>query len=172
MLRIASRGSGCRFYIYSLWLQNQNKQFIYCLISKTIQVVLSDQKITLYHVICKGQNNLRSRPPMYLIVISQWPHTAETMGYSFLPFNPRNATPKYWPSTTNAKVPSSMSRTTVKKKYNSYKNKSRHIFCFRTKREYIIFLALTSKKHTNKFTKETNMLTIKFIWYDKSLVIV
>lgn len=56
--------------------------------------------------------NSRSNPPMYFIVISQWPHTAETIGCSFLPLRPLNATPRYWPSTTNANVPSSMSNTT------------------------------------------------------------
>lgn len=55
----------------------------------------------------------RSNPPMYFIVISQWPHTADTIGYSFLPFRPRNATPKYWPSTMKLIVPSSMSSATI-----------------------------------------------------------
>jgi hypothetical protein len=55
---------------------------------------------------------LRSSPPMYLIVISQCPQTALTIGYSFLPLSPLNATPKYWPSTTKLSVPSSISNTT------------------------------------------------------------
>lgn len=56
--------------------------------------------------------NLRSRPPMYFIVISQCPQTALTIGYNFLPLRPLNATPRYWPSTTKLNVPSSMSKTT------------------------------------------------------------
>lgn len=60
----------------------------------------------------KGIWYSRSSPPMYLIVISQCPQTALTIGYSFLPLSPLNATPKYWPSTTKLIVPSSISRTT------------------------------------------------------------
>lgn len=51
---------------------------------------------------------------MYFMVISQWPQTAETIGYNFLPLRPLNAMPRYWPSTTNDSVPSSMSSTAVK----------------------------------------------------------
>lgn len=46
------------------------------------------------------QKDLRSMPPMYFIVISQWPQTAETVRYSFLPRRPRKAGPKYTLSTT------------------------------------------------------------------------
>ena len=65
----------------------------------------------------------RSSPPMYFMVISQWPHTALTMGYSFLPLRPRKATPRYWPSTTKASVPSSMSSTTAAKKIKTNETK-------------------------------------------------
>lgn len=48
---------------------------------------------------------------MYLIVISAWPQTAETIGYNCFPRRPRNAVPKYRPSAQKLKVPSSISKT-------------------------------------------------------------
>ena len=50
---------------------------------------------------------------MYLIVTSQWPQTALTIGYNFLPLSPRNATPRYCPSAAKLIVPSSMSNITT-----------------------------------------------------------
>lgn len=50
---------------------------------------------------------------MYFIDISQCPHTADTIGYNFFPFNPLNATLKYCPSTMKLIVPSSISSATM-----------------------------------------------------------
>jgi hypothetical protein len=55
-------------------------------------------------------------PPMYFMVISQCPQTAETMKWSFFPRRPLNAGPRYWPSTTKPRTPSSMSKTAEKER--------------------------------------------------------
>jgi len=56
--------------------------------------------------------NLRSSPPMYFMVISQWPQTADTIMNNFLPRRPRTAGPRYLPSTTKPITPSSISSIT------------------------------------------------------------
>lgn len=94
---------------------------------------------TIVMIIC-----LRSSPPMYFIVISQCPQTADTIGCNFLPLSPLNATPRYWPSTTNANVPSSISRTTVERNCACHESK------IRTRVKKVCFLRYIS--HDNSIT--------------------
>ncbi len=63
--------------------------------------------------------NLRSRPPIYFMVTSQWPQTAETVKNSFLPWRPLKAWPRYLLSTMKPRTPSFMSSITTSNRHAS-----------------------------------------------------